>query len=279
MSLAGRSEGVSLCSFPLRHRFSPSLSTPFPGTPSSPRSPPSPSSTPSASSSSASCSSRSVSSPSSPLPVSLPLLSRLDMHARSAGERQPSADGRALQELESLDEKTFEVFVKPGRLETRGVSASSSGTQGEAPESLETRPRVRAAGDSAETRDSRGERMTEAAHSATGAATADARLGRGAGREQNEQTEGQMREEDDTDDEKDLVFRSTFRIPLESDGGRPLGVDREEVARSHMELARMQKTWRQVRETRNGFLSFLDGTPIEVGVREALCSTSKPRSC
>ncbi|KEP66858.1 UNVERIFIED_CONTAM: hypothetical protein HHA_271110 [Hammondia hammondi] len=228
-----------------RLRFARSTFTVVDCTTFSPRSPPSPSSPPYASSSSSSCSSRSVSSPSSPLPVSLPLLSRLDMHARSAGERQSSEDGRALQELESLDEETFEVFVKPGRLETRGVSVSSSETHAEATESPETRPRCRDAGDSAGTGAARGERETEAAHSATGAATACERLGRGGGREQEERTEGQMREEGDTDDEDDLVFRSTFRVPLESDGGRPLGVDREEVARSHMELARMQKTWRQ----------------------------------
>nr|CEL67783.1 TPA: hypothetical protein BN1204_035710 [Neospora caninum Liverpool] len=192
-------------------------------------------------------------------PASLPLLSPLDMHARAAGERQPSEDGRALQELDSLDETALEVFVKPGRLEkkVKGVRPQASrldvreGAQGpsasevpeEAPERIE-RLASRRQGEATGSRGSARQRK----EASDGGDAVDAQYGAslraGAG-EEDARTQATRDDAETDEDAEDFVFRTNFRVPLESDGGRPLGVDREEVARSHMDMARMQKTWRQ----------------------------------
>ncbi|PFH37275.1 hypothetical protein BESB_037330 [Besnoitia besnoiti] len=169
---------------------------------------------------------------SSSSPAALPLLSSLDMCARSSVDHQPSDDGRALQELSSVDEQEFEVFVKPGRLERRGprMEQKDACFPGDAKPNPETE-----AG-----RESAHRARAAARHETDDQMPMNSAVAQDDGKPQRRGDVGT-----DLSDDEDQVFRANFRVPLESDGGRPLGVDREEVQRSHVEMSRMQKSWRQ----------------------------------
>lgn len=60
--------------------------------------------------------------------------------------------------------------------------------------------------------------------------------------------EHQEEREREYDDEEDAVFQAHFRVGLETEGARPLGLDREEILRNHVEQSRLGKSWNQVRE-------------------------------